>query len=182
MEQGNPSHGHRAQGVAVIGLGQLQEALLLGPLPLPPVLEGDFQGRFHAGGAVIGEEHLGEAGRGDFCQAAGQHDGRWMGQAQEGAVSQALQLVPDSPVQLRAPMPVNVTPQGGHPVQVAAALIVKQINPLPPGHDEEFLFPEVLHLGKGMPEMVVIPADQGFVIVAHQASPLPQMEESFPVL
>ena len=87
-----------------------------------------------------------------------------MGQAQEGAVGHLPQLLGHGPVQLRPPVAVQVGPEGGDPVQITVALDIKQVVALAPGDDQEFFFPEALHLGKGMPEVLSVPAGQGFAV------------------
>jgi hypothetical protein len=62
---------------------------------------------------------------------------------------------------------VKVGPEGGHPVQVAVPLQVKEIVALAPGNDQEFFLPKALHLGKGMPEILPVPMDQSLVVVGH---------------
>ena len=103
----------------------------------------------------------------DLGQAPGQHDGRRVGQAQEGAVGHLLQLGGHGLVQLRAPVAVQVGPEGRDPVQIAAALEIIEIDAFAPGDDEELFLPEALHLGKGVPEVVPVPAPQGVTVVSH---------------
>ena len=90
-----------------------------------------------------------------------------MGQAQQGAVGHLLQLRRQGPVQLRPPVAVEVGPEGGDPVQVTVALEVKEVDALAPGDDQELFFPEALHLGEGMPEVLPVPARQGFAVVGR---------------
>ena len=78
-----------------------------------------------------------------------------------------LQLGGHGLVQLRAPVAVQVGPEGRDPVQVAAALEVIEIDAFAPGDDEELFLPEALHLGKGVPEVVPVPAPQGVAVVSH---------------
>ena len=94
-------------------------------------------------------------------QAPGQQDGRGVGQSQEGAVGHLLQLAPQGLVQLRAPVAVEVGPEGGDPVQVAVAFLVEEEAPFSPGDDQEFFLQEALHLGEGMPEVLPVPARPG---------------------
>ncbi len=167
VEEVDAPHGHRAQGVAVVALLELEEASFF-PAPLMmPVLVGYFQGRLNCGGAVVGIEDLVEAVRGDFRQAAGQDDGRGVGQAQKGAVRDILQLGHQGAVQFLPPVAVDIAPQGGDPVQVAAAVLVEEVGTLSPGDDEQFFGNKGLHLGEGMPEVVPVPAGQGVVVIGH---------------
>ena len=100
-------------------------------------------------------------------QAPGQEDGRGMGQPQEGAVGHLLQLAAQGLVQLRAPVAVEVGPEGGDPIQVAVAFLIEEIAAFSPGDDQEFFLPEALHLGEGMPEVLPVPAHQGVAVASH---------------
>ena len=76
-------------------------------------------------------------------------------------------------VQFPAPVPVEVGPQGRDPVQVAVALEVVEINPFPPADNQGRFFPEALHLGEGVPDMLPVPLLKSFGVVTHSLPPSP---------
>ena len=90
-----------------------------------------------------------------------------MGDPQQGAVGHVLQLLHQGLVQFPAPVPVEVGPQGRDPVQVTVALEIIEVNPFPPADDQGGFFPEALHLGEGMPDMLPVPLPKSLGVVTH---------------
>ena len=151
----------------MIGAAELEETLFEGLAPVAPALERHLQGRLHRGGAVVREEHLVQARGRKLRQAPGQEDGRRMGDPQQGAVGQLRQLRRQGLVQFPAPVPVEVGPQGRDPIQVAVALEVIEVNPFPPADNQGGFFPEALHLGEGVPDMLPVPLPESLGVVIH---------------
>ena len=80
-----------------------------------------------------------------------------MGDPQQGAVGHLRQLRGEGLVQFPAPVPVEIGPQGRDPIQVAVAVEVIEVNPFPPADNQGDFFPEALHLGERMPDMLPVP-------------------------
>src|SRR5512144_2349743 len=60
---------------------------------------------------------------------------------------------------------MEVGPQRRDSIQISVSLNVIEVNPFSPANYQGFFFPEALHLGKGMPEIIPVPLHQNFGIV-----------------
>ena len=100
MEEIDTPGAHRADGVAVIGLGERQELLLFRTASLAPVLEGHLEGDLGRGRSAVREEDLRQPGGGDTDQSFGELDGRDVAQAKQGRVRDAVELGTDGGVDL----------------------------------------------------------------------------------
>ena len=76
MEALEIADGHGAEGVAVVGILEIREALAFGAADVVPVLEGNLQRGFDGAGAIGREEHVAVGGghqpgdsRGEFGRA-----------------------------------------------------------------------------------------------------------------
>ncbi len=165
LEQQRPEHGvkpldaadaHAPQGVAVVGVAQGEVAGLFRPRigPLPPILEGHFQGHFDGRGPVVGEEHVGQARRRQIDQPPGELDGRRVRRAQERDVGDAVQLRADGRIQPRMAMAVDIAPQAADAVDVGVAVDVEERAALGPLDHQRLVFG---HLGEGVPDQRAVP-------------------------
>ena len=159
MEAGQVADADVAEGVAVVGALQGEEFRLARPRvrPLPPVLKRHFQGDFDGGGAVVGIEDVVEAGRRQFDEAAGQADGRHVGQAEQGAVGDGVELFADGGVDFRDAMAVDVAPERRHAVEVFAAVEIDEETAVGAGDDERRLGGVGLHRRERVPDVVAVP-------------------------
>src|SRR5690606_30218845 len=153
---GDAADGDRAERVAVIGVLEVDEAPLLGAAGELPVLEGELEGDLHRGGAVVGVEDALEAGRGELGQPGGELGGGGVGQAEQGGVGEAVELVADGLVDLGAVVAVDGDPEGGDAVEVAAALGVDEVVAVAALDDEGGGIEPVAHGGEGMPEEALV--------------------------
>ena len=121
-----------ADRVAVVGLAEADEGGAAGVLAaaLLLVLEGHLQGDLGRGRAGVGVEDAREARRGDLDQARGQLGGAGVGEAEHGRVGDAVELLADGRVDRRVAMAVDVAPERGGAVDVAAAVDVDQVGAL----------------------------------------------------
>jgi hypothetical protein len=102
VKQVDAADGDRADGVAVVGLPQGDDAALARAAPVRPVLKRDFQRDLDGRRAAVRVEDLAEAGRGDLEQTFGELVGRNRGQAEQGRVGDAVELCADGGVARRA--------------------------------------------------------------------------------
>ena len=65
-------------------------------------------------------------------------------------------------VQFRPAVAVDIGPHGGDTVQVALAVRIDQPASLAPGDDDRLIPLPILHLGKGVPDMLPVPLPQLF--------------------
>jgi len=128
MKPGQIAHADVAQGIAVIGPLQREELCLFGPWSrtLPPVLERHLQGDLDGGGAVVGVEDACQAGRAASTRRRAQLDGGHVGQAQQGAVSDGVELLAKGVIEFGNAMAMDVTPQRRDAVEVFAAVQVDE--------------------------------------------------------
>ena len=112
MEAGDIAHRHRAKGIAMVGIGQSQIAGFsrLGIWSLLLVLQGDFQGGLHGGGAIITEKNPGESHRSAFDQAAGQFHRRNVRGPQQSRMRHLPSLAQQRSVKLRHPVAMQIAP------------------------------------------------------------------------
>ena len=111
VEEIDAADADRADGVAVIGLGEREELLLLGAAALPPVLERDLERDLDRGRAGVAVEDARQAGRRDLDQPLGELDRRLVGEAEQRRVGDAIELRADGVVELAAAMAVHVDPE-----------------------------------------------------------------------
>jgi hypothetical protein len=122
VEEVDAAHRDRADGVAVVGVAQADEA---GPLRLAavlPVLERDLDGHFGRRRAVVRvEDALKPRGR-QLGQALGELDGGRMREPEHGRVGDAVELGAHGRVDDRVAVPMDVAPQGGDAVDVGVSV------------------------------------------------------------
>ena len=170
LEEQRPEHGvkplhaadaHAPQRIAVIGVAEGEVTGLLRPRigPLPPILEGHFQGHFHRRGAVVGEEHVRQARRGQLDQPPGELDGLRVRRAQVRDVGDAVELRADGRIQPRMPMAVDIAPQAADAVDIGVAVDVEEHAALGALDDQRLVLG---HLGEGVPDQRAVPAFEFF--------------------
>ena len=125
--------------------------------PLPPVLKRHLQGDLDGGGAVVGVEDVVEAGRRQFDEAAGQADGGDVGDAQQRAMGDGVELFADGGVDLGDAMAVDVAPQRRDAVEVLAAVEIDEEAAVRRGDDERRFGGVRLHRREGVPDVVAVP-------------------------
>lgn len=160
VEEVDASDADGADGVAVVSVGQGDEAVTLGVAAVVPIGEGEFAGDLEAGGAVVGVEDFGEAGRSDFDQAAGEFDGRGRSQAELGTVRDLAELVDDGAVDFGSAMAVEVAPEAGVAVEVAPAVGVDEIFAFAADDQERVNAVPEFVLGEGVPDVTTVEVDE----------------------
>ncbi|MNQ72515.1 hypothetical protein D3C85_872230 [compost metagenome] len=169
-EQRHVAHRHRGHGLAVVAVGQGDEALFVRQAAVEPVVEAHFQRDFDARRAVIGVEAPGQAFRSHFHQAFGQFDHRLMAEASEDHMFQLIHLVLDPLVDPRVGMAEDVDPPGADRIEITFAFEVFEPHAFAAlDRDQRQLF-VVFHLGAGMPQNREI-ALHPLIIQAHFHSP-----------
>ncbi|MCY1356155.1 hypothetical protein D9M69_425970 [compost metagenome] len=151
-EQCDVAHRHRRHRLAVVAVGQGDEALLAFQALVAPEVVAHLQRHFDAGRAVVGIEHPVQALGRDLHQAFGQLDHRLVAESGEDHMLQLVHLVLDALVDARVGVAEDIDPPGADGVQVAFALEVFQPDPLAAAdrhHRQAFV---ILHLGAGVPE------------------------------
>ena len=167
VEQVAVADAHGSDGVAVIGLLQPREPGPLGPAQELPVLHRQLERHLHGGGAAVRVEHAGKPLRHQGVEPGGQLDARHVGEPQEGGVGDAVGLVLEGLVQLRAAVAEQVAPQRGDSVEVAVAVDVDEVAALALGDDAGVFAHPLLHLGEGVPQVRVVHALENVVLVAQ---------------
>jgi len=175
VEEADPPDAHRPERVAVVGVGETDELSFPPPAPAAvlPVLEGELQGDLDRRRAVVGEEDLLDAGRGDPDQPLGELRGRRAPQPQKGRVRDLPELPHNRTVDLPFPVPVDVDPERGDPVEVPPP--VRVLQPAAPRRlYHRLLLPHpVPHLRKRVPdETAVLLPRRGARSVLHGSPPL----------
>jgi hypothetical protein len=158
VEEVDAADRDRPDRVAVVGLAQLYEGGAPGAFgpPLGLVLEGHLQGDLRRGRAGVREEDPLEPGRGDRDQARRQLGREGMGEPEHGRVGDPPELPAHGAVDLRVTVTVDVAPEGGGAVEVAAAIDVDQVGALAALDQQRLFLGPALLLGEGVPEMVVV--------------------------
>jgi len=95
MKQVDSPYAHRANRIAVVGIGQTDVPGFrrVSPGALLVVLEGHFQGDLDGGRTAVRIKDPGQARGSDLDELFGQLDGGDVGQSQEGGVSDLVHLV-----------------------------------------------------------------------------------------
>jgi hypothetical protein len=169
-EQRHIADRHRRHGLAVVAVGQGDEALLVRLAAIEPVVKAHLQRDFDAGRAVIGVEHPVQALRGHLHQALGQLDHRLVAETGKDHVFELIDLILDALVDARVGVAEHVDPPGTDCVEVALAFEVFEPDAFAAlDRDQRQLF-VVFHLGAGMPQHREI-ALHPLVIQAHLQSP-----------
>ena len=118
-----------AEGVAVVGLGEADELVsFFGVADVEPVLGGEFEGDFGGGGAAVAVEDFLQVLRNEFHQTIGQKNRRFVREAEQGGVGDFFELGLDGVVDFGDLMAVDVAPEGGDAVEVAAAVGVDEVH------------------------------------------------------
>ena len=158
VEEVDAADADGAEGVAVVAFREVDERGFFRTRvgPLLPVLKSHFDGDFNRGRAVVRVEDAGQFRRGDFNEFFGQPDSRKVGEAQEGAVGDPVELVPNGVVDFRDAVAVDVAPHGGGAVYVAHPVDVFQVDPVGAGDDDGVFLRVVPHLGEGMPDELAV--------------------------
>jgi len=162
------AHGQGADGLAVVGLREGDEADLVGSAALLPVLEAHFQGHFHRRRTVVGQKHPIQVARRQGHQPLRQFRRRLVGEAGEDVVGDALRLLLQGAVEARMVVAEQVDPPGGDAVDVAPAVHVDEPGALAAGDGDGRLQLMVLLLGAGMPQMA--PIDVENLVFGHGVS------------
>ena len=158
-----PSHRDRADGVAVVAAADGHELLPFHVAAQLEVLVGHLEGDLGGGGAGVGEEDAGEAGRRDADELLGALDGGGGGQPQHRGVGDATELGHDGRVDLRDAVAVHVAPERRDAVEIAAPQRVDEVDSVAGVDDHRILAEPVLHLREGMPEVAVVGGDEPLV-------------------
>ena len=123
---------------------------------LLPVLKCHLQGDLHGGRPIVRVEDFGEAGRSDLHQPLRQQNGCRVRETQERRMGNPLQLRDDGPVDLSPAMAMNIAPERRDAVEVPFPIDVDEEVALPPLDDQGLVRKPLLHLCKGVPEILVI--------------------------
>ncbi|OPY89291.1 MAG: hypothetical protein A4E72_01141 [Syntrophus sp. PtaU1.Bin208] len=154
VEEVDPPHTDRPQGIAMVGIGKGDKPRLAGIASrgLLLILKGHLQGDLYGGGPAFGVKDAGQSPGNDLQQLFRAFDGRLMGQAEKGRMGDPIHLLLDGPVNLFLAMTVDIGPEGRNPVDVIPSVHVPEEGPLPFGDDQHVLRRELLHLRKGKPD------------------------------
>ncbi len=104
--------GHRADGVAVIGVMQGDEPVTLRLSEVPPILQRQLERDLNGCRAVVGIEHPGQPFRQDADETLGQFNSRTMGTSGEDDVFELASLLGQRFVEAGVRVAVNVHPPG----------------------------------------------------------------------
>ena len=156
VEHCDVADGNGTDGVAVVGIAQVDEGLFFRFAFVLPVLERNLQGRFHSRGTIVDIEHLVDAFGRHLDQPLRQFRRRFVDQAQQGAVFDFAKLGDDGIVDFLAVMTVDVDPQAGNGIQVFPAVRVVQLDAFAVVDDELRIFHPALHLRERMPDIFFI--------------------------
>ena len=126
VEDVDPANAHRAERIAVISLGQADEARARRLAAKLPVLEGHLDADLHGRGTVVRIENLGKAGGSDLHEALCEQCRPVVGKPQLGRVFQSVHLGLDGLVDLLPAVAVDVGPDRGDAVEPAVAVGVDQ--------------------------------------------------------
>ena len=151
-EQRHVAHRHGRHGLAVVAVGQGDEALLVRLAAVTPVVEAHLQRHLDARGAVVGVEHALQPGRGEPYQPLGQLDHRLMAEAGQHHVLELVELGLDPRADARIGMAEHVDPPGADRIQVALAVEVLQPDALAAADRDQWQLLVILHLRTGVPE------------------------------
>ena len=162
VEEVDSTEADGADGVAVVTVAEGKEGFS-GLAEVLPILEGDFGGDFHGGGAIVGVEDFGQRGWGYLDEALGQDGGGRRGKAEQGGVSDFVKLVADGPVDLWDAVAVDVAPEAGDAVEVAASLGVDEEFALAAFDFELVVAGPVGHGCEGVPEAVPVGGVVGII-------------------
>lgn len=163
VEAGNAAEADIAEGIAVVGAveGEEEAALGFGGIFLAPVLEGEFEGHFDGGGSRVGEEDTGQPGWSKLGKPAGEADGRFVGQAQEGGVGDPVELTAEGSVERGVAVAEEVAPEGGDAINVAASSEIDEKDTLGAVDKQGFGGEPVGLVGERVPDVVVVPGGEG---------------------
>src|SRR5262249_34440254 len=114
----------RAEGLAVITVGQRDETALSAPTDVAPVVEAHFHRDLDRGGAVVGVETAGEPRWRDRGQGFGERNHRLVSEAGEDHLLQTLELLAHRGVDPRVGVAEEIHPPGADGVEIALAVVV----------------------------------------------------------
>ena len=126
------------------------------PAAVLPVLERHLERDLDRGRPRVRVEDPVQARGRDVNEAIGQLCCARVGETQHGRVGDAVELLADPFVDRRMPVPVDVAPEGGDAVQIAATLGVDELGPLGGLDHQRLLLHPITLLREWMPEMIVI--------------------------
>jgi hypothetical protein len=158
---------HGADGVAVIGAAECEEAGAARLAAVGPVLKGHLDRLLERAGAVGGEHHVRARDRRHARQLLGQLHDDPAAVAQHRAVRDPSQLLQQGRVELGDTVAEGVDPERRDGVEVGVALDVDQVAALGRLHDDRRVLGEGRHLGEPMPDDRAVALDPALV------SPLP---------
>ncbi len=158
------AHRQGADGLAVIGLGDGDEAGLLADADLLPVLEAHLQGDFHRRGAVVGKEDLGQPRRRQGAEPGGEFHPRLVGEAGEDVVGDLFGLCGQGAIEAGMAVAEEIDPPGGDAVENAVAVVVDEVASFAPGDGQGRQGLMVLLLGAGVPDMGGVESQKFFFI------------------
>jgi hypothetical protein len=158
VEEVDPADGDRAEGVAVVGVAEGDEAGAPRVLPaaLMPVLERHLERDLRCRRPGVRVEDPAQPRRREVDQACGELRSGLVGEAEHGGVRDPVELCPDRRVDPRVAMPVHVAPQRRDAVDIAAAVGVEEVGALSLADHDRVLADPVPHLRERVPEVVVI--------------------------
>lgn len=150
------AYGHCAQGVAVIGLGEADKLGFFGVPCVVPVLGGELKGDFGGGCAGIAVEDFFEVLGDDFHQPVCQEDAGFIRQAKQCGMGDFFELGADGGVDLGDAVAVDVAPEAGNAVEIAAAIGINEMKALGGGDDQRIVIEPHAHGGERVPEVLAV--------------------------
>ena len=151
VELGAFADGHRPEGVAMVGTFHRNDAALGVLTDELPVLERKLQRDLHGVAAVVGVEATRQGAAGQPCEIFGQLGRDRVVQAEQGHVSDLVELLAESVVQVGVVMAVDVRPDRGVAVEVTLPFPVDQPAALAADQVQAGVVLILPHLGKRVP-------------------------------
>ena len=148
---------HRSHGVAVVVVRETQDLVLPRSVLVGEPLDRRLERDLHRRGPAVGEEDALESCGSDLHELLGQQGRRHVALAEQGAVRDEVELLPDCGVQRRMTVPVDVEPDGAGAVEVPAPVHVLQAEALGAGDQHGIALDIRGHRGEGMPDVGFVP-------------------------
>ena len=158
VEEVDAADRDRADRVPVVGVAQVDErgAAHVLAAALLPVLEGHLQRDLGRRRARVRVEDAAQPRRRDLDQARGQLGGARVGEPEHRRVGDLVELVAHRAVDERVAVAVDVAPERGDAVDVAAPVAVDQVGALGPLDHQRLLRAPIALLGEGVPEVALV--------------------------
>src|ERR1700733_7404058 len=153
------AHGERAERLAVIAVGERDEAALGAAAAVAPVVEAHLQRDFDRGGAVVGIEAAREPRGGERGEGLGERDHRLVREAGEDHLLEPLELRGDRGVDARVGVAEQVHPPGADRIQVTLAVVVLEPSAAGSPYGDHGQLLVILHLRARMPHVGEVACD-----------------------